>query len=97
VNSSSDYCAQKCIGQTGRTLRTIYNEQIRVIQKNGKISKYALHILNTHNYDTIENTMKRLQVEGKWKMLDTLENFYMYNITKQGLQINEISTAYIIQ
>jgi hypothetical protein len=37
--------------------------------------------------------MKILQVERKGKMLDTLEHFYIYNITKQGLQMNENSMS----
>jgi hypothetical protein len=47
-----------------------------------------------HITDTMENTMNILQVERKEKMLDTLENFYIYiYITKQGLQMNKISTS----
>jgi hypothetical protein len=84
----------KYVGQTGRTFRTRYNEHIREIQTNGKTSKYAQHILNTtHNYDAMHKAMKILHVEKKGKMLDTLENYHIYTITKQGLQINEMSTS----
>jgi hypothetical protein len=56
-----------------------YNEQIREIQTNSKSSKYALHILDTtHNYDTMEKTMKILHVERKGQVLDALENYYIY-------------------
>jgi hypothetical protein len=41
----------------------------------------------------MENTIKILQVERKGKMLDTLENFYIYNVIKQGLQIDKNSTS----
>jgi hypothetical protein len=36
--------------------------------------------------------MKILHMEKKGKMLDTLENYYIYKKTKQGIQINETST-----
>jgi hypothetical protein len=80
--------------QMGRTFRARYNKHIREIQTNGKSSKFAQHILNTtHNYDTKEKTMKILHVERKGQMLDTLENYYIYTITRQGLQMNETSTS----
>jgi hypothetical protein len=47
----------------------------------------------THNYDTMEKTMNILHVEKKGQMLDTLENYYTYAITKQGLQMNEMSMS----
>jgi hypothetical protein len=87
-------CPLKYVGQTGRTYRTRYNEHIREIQTNGKTSKYAQRLPNTtHNYDNMERTMKILHVEQKGQMLDTLENYYIYTITKQGLQMNEISMS----
>jgi hypothetical protein len=80
-------------GQTGRTVRTIYKEHIREIKPNGNTSKYAQHILDTaHNYDDIEETLKILQIAKKNKMLDMLENYCMYKITKQGIQINDAAT-----
>jgi hypothetical protein len=33
--------------------------------------------------------MKMLHIEKKGKMLDALENYYIYMITKQGIQISE--------
>jgi hypothetical protein len=65
-------CPLKYLGQIDRTFRTRYNEHIRELQTNGKTSKYAQHILNTiHNNDTMENTMKVLQVERKVKNVNT--------------------------
>jgi hypothetical protein len=64
------------------------------MQSNGKSSKFAQHLLHTtHNYDTMEKTMKILHVERKGQMLDTLENYYTYPITRQGLQMNETPTS----
>jgi hypothetical protein len=84
-------CPLKYVGHTGHTFRTRYNEHIREIQTNGKTSKYAQHILNTtHNYDTMQKLMNTLHVEQKRQMFDTLQNYYIHAITKQGLQMNEI-------
>jgi hypothetical protein len=59
-----------------------------------KGSEFTQHILDmTHNYDTMEKTMKILHVERKGQMLDTLENYYTYTITRQGVQMNETSTS----
>jgi CRISPR/Cas system-associated endonuclease Cas3-HD len=40
--------------------------------------------------------MKALHIQKKGKMLDTLENYYVYKITKQGIQINEHKQMKII-
>jgi hypothetical protein len=32
----------------------------------------------THNYDSVEQTMKILHVERKGQMLNTLQNYYIY-------------------
>jgi hypothetical protein len=54
------------VGQTGRTLRTRYNEHTREFRINGQSSKFAQHILDTaNNYDTMDQTMKILYVERK--------------------------------
>jgi hypothetical protein len=72
-------CPLKYVGQTGRTFRTRYSEHIREIQTNGKNSNYAQHIHDTtHDYVTMEKTVKILHVERKGQMLDTLENYYKY-------------------
>jgi hypothetical protein len=59
-------CPLKYVGQTGRTFRIRYNEHIREIKTNGKSSKFAQYILyTTHNYDTIDKTMKILHMEKR--------------------------------
>jgi hypothetical protein len=86
-------CPQKYVGQIGCTFRTRYKEHIRETKTNGNTSKYAQHILDkTHYYDNTEETMKILHVTKKGKMLDTLENYYIYKITKVGIQINDVAT-----
>jgi hypothetical protein len=80
---------QKYVGQAGRTFRTGYKVHTRDITTNGNNSKHAQHILDTtHNYDNIDETMEILYAAKKSRMLDTLENYYIYKKTKQGIQIN---------
>jgi hypothetical protein len=86
-------CELKYIGQTGRTFRTRYKEHIREIKTNGQKSKFAQNILDTtHNYDTIEHTMELLHLEKNGKMLNALESYHIYELTKQSLQMNEALT-----
>jgi hypothetical protein len=86
-------CPLKYIGQTGRTFRDRYKEHINAIRFNKQHSKFALHILNTgHSYNTIDQTLKVLHVEKKGLKLNTLERFYIYDLTKRGLQLNDTFT-----
>jgi hypothetical protein len=41
-----------------------------------------------HAYGTITNTMKVIKIE-KGKHLNTLEKFYIYIMSKEGLQMND--------
>jgi hypothetical protein len=73
--------------------QTRYKEHIREIKTNGQKSKYAQHILyTTHNYDKAEKTMKILHIEKKGRMLNILESYHIYELTKQKLQMNEALT-----
>jgi hypothetical protein len=86
-------CPLKYVGQTGRNFRTRYKEHIREIKMNSHKSKFAQHILDTsHNYVTIEETMNILHIEKKGRMLNALEIYRIYEVTKQNLQLNEALT-----
>jgi hypothetical protein len=86
-------CELKYIGQTGRAFRTRYKEQIREIKTNGQKSKYAQHILETtHEYGKIEQIMEILHIERKGRMLNAMESYHIYELTKQNLQMNEALT-----
>jgi hypothetical protein len=83
-------CPQKYIGQTGRTFRIRFKEHIRDIRNNGQSCKFAQHILDTtHAYGTIENTMKIVHIQKKVPVLDTYEKYRIYEISKQGIQLND--------
>jgi hypothetical protein len=56
-------------------------------------SKYAQHILDTgHAYGKIEETMDVIHVTGKGRLLNTLERFYIYDLSKNKLQMNDTYT-----
>ena len=75
-------CDLKYVGQTGHNFRTRYKEHIREIKTNGQKSKFAQHIMDTvHNYH-IEKTMEKLHIEKKGKMLNAIESFHIYKLTK---------------
>jgi hypothetical protein len=86
-------CPFKYIGQTGRAFRTRFKEHIHDIKNNRCHSKYAQHILNTgHEYDPIEQIMDILHIKNKGYILNTLEQFEIYKITKNKLQLNDTHT-----
>jgi hypothetical protein len=83
-------CPRKYIGQTGRTFKAKYKEHIRDIKNNGQYSKFAQHVVETgHQYGNMEETMKILHIEKKSQILNTYEMFYVYNIRKQNIQLND--------
>jgi hypothetical protein len=66
------------------------NLHIRDIRLNKDKSKYALHMLQlSHEYGTIENTLKILKVVNKAKLLDVLERFYIYKANRIKQIMNE--------
>jgi hypothetical protein len=45
-----------------------------------------------HTCSTIDQTMEIRHMEKKGPKLNTLERFYIYDLTKKGLQMNDIFT-----
>jgi hypothetical protein len=42
-----------------------------------------------HSYDTINKTLDILRTEEKVQLLNILERFYIYDLSRQGLQMND--------
>jgi hypothetical protein len=81
------------IGQTGRTFKDRYKEHIQAIRTNKHTSKYAQRLLDTgHAYSTFEETMDIIQTTKKGYLLNTLEQFYIYDLSKKKLQMNATYT-----
>jgi hypothetical protein len=86
-------CQLKYIGQTGRSFRIRYKEHIHAIRYNKTTSKYAQHILETgHTYGPLENKLNILQFEKKNRKINSLEQYHIYRITRENLQLNDTYT-----
>jgi hypothetical protein len=83
-------CPLNYVGQTGPTFKDRYKEHVRAINTNGQTSKYAQHILDTgHAYGTMIDTMDIIHTAGKGHLFNTLERFYIYDLSGKKLQMNE--------
>jgi hypothetical protein len=83
-------CPLKYVGQTGKMFNTIYKEHIHDIRSNNSNTGYANHILNTeHTCGTITDIMEIRKTERKGRYLNTLERYYIYEITKDNLHLND--------
>jgi hypothetical protein len=84
----------KYIGQTGRNFRTRFKEHIHAIRTNKTTSKYAQHILETgHTYGKIEDILNILHHENKSPLMNTWEQFRIYRLTKNNIQLNDAYTG----
>jgi hypothetical protein len=87
-------CQLKYIAQTGRNFKVTYKEHIHAIRSNKTTSKYAQHILETgHAYGNIEDILNILHFEKKSKKMNSLEQYYIYRLTKENLQLNDTYTS----
>jgi hypothetical protein len=76
--------------ETGRSFKIRYKGYLRDIRNNGQNSKFAQQIVNTiHEYETMEEIMKILHVVERGNLLNTYENFHIYEISKQNIQLND--------
>jgi hypothetical protein len=52
-------------------------------------SRYAQHILDTqHAYATMEDTLDILHIERKGPLMNTLERFHIYKLSKENMHMN---------
>jgi hypothetical protein len=81
---------QVSVGQTGRTFKDSYREHIRAIRTNKHTSKYAQHILDKgHGYGKMEETVDVIHITREGHLLNTLDRFHMYDLSKEKLQMND--------
>jgi hypothetical protein len=87
-------CPIKYVGETGRPFKVNYREHINVVRTNKHHdSKFAQLILETgHTYNTMDQAMEILHTVSMGPRLNTLERYYIYDITKKGLQMNDTFT-----
>jgi hypothetical protein len=83
-------CPLKYAGQTGRTFNSRHKEHIHDIRTNNSNTGYANHILNTgHIYGKITDTMEIINTERKGRYINTLEIYFIYEISKDNLRLND--------
>jgi hypothetical protein len=82
-------CPRQYVGQTDRNFKTRYKEHIRDIRDNKSTSGYVQHILDTgHAFGNMDDSMEIVKIQQKGSHLKTLENFYIYKLFQQGIQLN---------
>ena len=83
-------CSKKYIGQTGRSFQIRFREHKHDYKYMCHKSRLAQHLLEEgHSFDTMENIMEIIQFARKGRMMDALEKFNIYDITRKGVQIND--------
>jgi hypothetical protein len=85
----------KYTGKTGRFFTTRYKEHKQATKtKICQNRPNTYYTANTHVYGPAEKKMKILHTPTKDRHKNTLENFHIYKINKQGIQLNETYTDY---
>ena len=87
-------CNKKYIGQTGCPFHTRFCKHFNNFKYSNGCSKFAQHLLkNRLSIGTMDEIIKVLHVVKKGKLMDTLEQFYIYKETKLEKQINDKNTV----
>jgi hypothetical protein len=81
-------CRKKYMCQTSRPLHIKFREHYNDYKYAYKKSKFAQHA-----FGPMYDVMDIAHFARKGKMLDTLEKFYIYEVTKSGNQINDKLTV----
>jgi hypothetical protein len=59
------------------------------ICNNKSTSGYVQHIFDTgHAFGNMDDSMEIVKIQQKVSHLNTLENFYIYKLFQQGIQLN---------
>jgi hypothetical protein len=83
-------CSDIYVGQSGRSFTVRYKEHIQDIKTSKSKTGFSQYILNTgHAYNTMENTMKILNLQEKGQYLNTLERSHIYKTKISGGLLND--------
>jgi hypothetical protein len=87
-------CNMKYTGQTGRSFNTHFQEHLRDFKNGYGKSRFAQHLLeNRHAIDRMNDIMDTIYFTNKGRLMDTVENFYIFRETKLNNQINDRLTV----
>jgi hypothetical protein len=83
-------CKKQYVGQTGRSFKTRFKEHKRDYETTSNKSLFAKHLIDSnHQLDSLENSLTILKFQQKGRMMNTIEQYHIYRITKTGNQLNE--------
>jgi len=82
------------VRQSGRSFRIRFSKHFRDFKYANNKSKFAQHLLeNNHSIGPIDGIMKVMYSTNKGRLMDTIEKFYIYKVTRDNNQINEKNTV----
>jgi hypothetical protein len=83
-------CGKQYVGQTGRSFKTRFKEHKRDYETKSYKSLFAKHLIESnHQLYPMENSLTILSHQHKGRKMNTVEQYYIYKITKKGNQLNE--------
>jgi hypothetical protein len=87
-------CNKKYIGQTDRPFHIRFKEHVTDYRYENNESNFAKYLIeNKHTLNSTEDAMIILHTTIKGRMLNTLEEFYIYGETKNNNQLNDRHTV----
>jgi hypothetical protein len=88
-------CKKVCVGQTGWSFATRFQEHKNAFTTANKSTNFAKHLMeHTHSFRPIHNTMQVLQLQNKGAHLNTTERFYIYAEHTNNNHLPDDSTVF---
>jgi hypothetical protein len=86
----SPTCSNWYIGQKGGTFKIRFLKHLHDFKYGNGKSRFAQHLIdNGHSIGRMEDIMYNIHITSKWKIMDTLEKYYVIRETKLNNQIND--------
>jgi hypothetical protein len=83
------------VGQTGRNFTTRFKEHKNAFRTGNQSNRFAKHLMeNLHHFGQMQNTMTILHLQDKGRLLNTIENFYIYSKHREQNHLNDESTIF---
>ena len=81
-------CNKKYTGQTGRSFKTRFREQLRDFKNGYGKSRFAQHLLdNRHAIGPMNDIMDTLYFTNKGRLMDGVESFFIFRKNQAGQSI----------
>jgi hypothetical protein len=87
-------CNKKYTGQIGRSFNTRFREHLRDFKNGYGKSRFAQHLLeNRHAIGPVNDIMDTLFFSNKGRLMNAVENFFIFRETKLDNQLNDKLTV----